>query len=463
MSEENPELMKRKALAFFDRADEVAETGNWDFAIEMYIEGIRRDPENLQRGHHKLREVALNRKAAGGKAPGWGEKSKHKPVKDNPVESLANAEFLLAKDWGNEQYLEKALLAAVQAAQGQVARWLGEQLIAVEREAKKPNKRVCVSGMDALMEAEQFDLALEMCRMAVQAAPDDSELQQKEARLSAQYTIMKGRYGEEGKDFTDSVKDMGYQTELMEKDATVKSKDYLQAQIEKAKAQYLESPDVPGKINAYVDALLKPEDDACENEAIEVLRKAYAETKAYAYKMRIGDIKSKQYGRRFRQLKAQGQTDKALKVAKEQLAFEIKEYQERAQNYPTDYGIKYELGRRLFMAGRYDDAIGALQQAQHNPRRRVNAANYLGQAFMKKEWWQEAIDTLTKLVESDLNEDRLKEIRYNLGECYEQLGELHKAEEQFSMLAQTDFNYKDVRDRLQQVRDKIKAAGTQSP
>ena len=34
-----------KGKAFFDRGDQVAETGNWDFAIEMYLQGIGRDPD----------------------------------------------------------------------------------------------------------------------------------------------------------------------------------------------------------------------------------------------------------------------------------------------------------------------------------------------------------------------------------------------------------------------------------
>ena len=49
-----------KGKAFFERADEVVETGNWDFAIELYLEGIQREPGNVVRGHQKLWEAALS-------------------------------------------------------------------------------------------------------------------------------------------------------------------------------------------------------------------------------------------------------------------------------------------------------------------------------------------------------------------------------------------------------------------
>jgi hypothetical protein len=65
MSESKPNAGKK----FFDHGDQVALTGNWDFAIEMYAMGIRWEPSNMERGWHKLREVAMKRKAQGGKGP----------------------------------------------------------------------------------------------------------------------------------------------------------------------------------------------------------------------------------------------------------------------------------------------------------------------------------------------------------------------------------------------------------
>jgi len=247
---------------------------------------------------------------------------------------------------------------------------------------------------------------------------------------------------------------MEKQKELLQKDSLVQDESYLQANIAKAREDYEVDPTVPGKINGLVDALLKFEDESYENEAIDVLNKAHADTGAYQNKMRIGDIRIRQMTRQFRKLRAAGQTEQATELARKQLQFEIGEFTERAKNYPTDMSVKYELGKRLFLAGQFDDAIGALQQAQRDPRRYVSAMNYLGQAFMKKQWWQEAIDTFQKVLQKDLSEDRVKDVRYNLGDCHERLEQYSPAQEQFSHVAQIDFNYKDVRKRLEGVRKK---------
>jgi tetratricopeptide (TPR) repeat protein len=445
--------MVKKAKVFFDRADEVAGTGNWDFAIELYSEGIRLDPDEMQRGHLKLRDVALKRKIQGGKPAGMGDRRKHKPGKD-PAGNLANAAYLLAKDPGSETLMELFLKAAMELGNSDVIRWIGEIMLESQKQARKPNRRLCTVMMDALAEAKQFDLAVQVCRQALTANPNDPELESRLGTLGAEYTLQKGQYGVEG-DFTKGVKDLEKQKEMIQRDMLVKDENYLQQQIAKTEQDYLENPTVPGKINGYVDALLKFEDESYENQAIDVLNKAYQDTKAYQFKSRVGDVKIRQMSRRFRKLKDAGDRDGATQAAREQLLFEVQEYRERAGNYPTDLALKYELGRRLFLAGEYDDAIGYLQQAQRDPRRFAVVMNYLGQAFMRKEWWQEAIDTFEKVLDGDVTEDRTKDIRYNLGQCYEQLKQLDKAQEQFSHLAQIDFNFKDVRTRLESIRKRI--------
>jgi hypothetical protein len=68
MQEEN-DLASAKAKAFFDRAVQVAERKNFDYAINMYIEGLRYAPEALEQGHLPLFELALRRRGENGKKP----------------------------------------------------------------------------------------------------------------------------------------------------------------------------------------------------------------------------------------------------------------------------------------------------------------------------------------------------------------------------------------------------------
>jgi len=446
--------------AFFDRADEVAETGNWDFAIELYLEGIAREPDNLERGHKRLRTVALSRKASGGKGPGIVDQLKHRGGKD-PVGKLVNAEYLLAKEPGSVKYMEELLQAARALELNDLIKWICDTLLQTQRQADKPSKRVLALLTDSYRRIEEYASGVQACEMALKLAPNDMQLQETMTELSAKYTIKKGRYDQEG-DLQRAVRDMDQQKDLAQKDSLVQSKDYWQRQLEQARAEYEANPTVEGKINTLVDALLKAEDPKLEQEAIDVLTKAHEQTGQYAYKRRLGDIRMMQMTRKYRELVAAGDTEAAQEQARKQLEFELREFQERAEKYPTELSIKYELGRRQFLAGQHDEAIASMQQAQRDPRRRLRAMSYLGQAFAKRGWLDEAAETFERALEGDVPEAMAKELRYWLADVYEQLGQLEKAQEQLSDVAQMDYNYRDVRDRMDRVRQKRKEASEQT-
>ena len=459
MTEDNSESTPAaagKSKKFFERAEEVASTGNWDFAIEMYIEGIRREPDNIERGHQPLRGVALKRKAQKGKGPGMLEKMKHGKSKD-PIESLANAEYLLAKEPGSVQFMQDVLKAARAGELHTVAVWVGNILLEAQRQAKKANKAVLLLLTDAFADAEEYAMAINACEMA-RVLGDDGALYDRQQELSAKYTIKKGQYDQEG-DFVKGVKDLKKQQELIQKDSLVQDKRFLAEQVEQSRKDYLETPTAQGKINGLVDALLKFEDESYENEAIDVLAKAAKDTGAYQNQMRIGDIKIRQMTRRYRKLVADKDIEGAKAQARKQLEFELAEFTDRVANYPTDLPLKYELGRRQFLSGRYDDAIASLQQAQRDPRRHIPAMNYLGQAFTRKEWYREAAETYERVLNAEMTEDRSKELRYNLGHAMEKMGELVRAQDEFSRVAQIDYNYKDVRERLERIRKQLDVGG----
>jgi tetratricopeptide (TPR) repeat protein len=273
--------------------------------------------------------------------------------------------------------------------------------------------------------------------------------------MSAKEAIQKGKYEQDDRKFTDNIKDAAKQHDLLQKDSMTQRRDYLEQQVKKTRHEYEANPTVQGKIHALVDALLKFETTEAEAEAIAVLERAFKDTRAYQHKLRIGDVRIRQMSREYSRLKDAGDTAGATEQAHRQLDFEIAEFVERVENYPTDLTMRYELGRRYLIGGRFDEAIPLLQEAQRDARRHVSALNYLGQAFVGRNMLPEACDTYQRALRAELTEDAVKKIRYNLGDVLERIGDFEKAQEEFSLVAQIDYNYKDVRTRLDRIRAEI--------
>ena len=445
---------KGKGSAFFERADKVAETGNWDYAIDMYLQGLGREPGNIEHGHKALRYAAMKRLEGGGKPGSMMDKLKRRNAK-TPEDTMANALFLLSKEPGAVDQLDAAAKAAHELELPEVARFYTTFLFDTQKhDIKKADKKILVSIVKSLIKLEDYSQATEAAVLAKKLAPNDPDISALEKETATQFAIKKGKYDEKGKDsgFTGNVKDMEAQKKLIAKDSTNKSQEYLLSQSEKAHSEYLADPDTPGKINAYIDALIAFDDAQRDDQAIAVLHDIHERTKTYRYKVRMGDIRIRVMTRKERELKAAGDDTGAKQMGAQRLAFELEEFSERVVNYPTDLAMKYELGRRLLMAKQYDKAIAVLQAAQNDPRRRLKALANLGQAFYLKGLKREAVDTYRRALEGDVRENDQKNLRYLLGVALEATGDLDGAAEELSLVAQMDYGYKDASKRLEAIR-----------
>ena len=57
MPEQDNDQAIAKARAFFEKAQKIAESNNFDYAIEMYLDGLRHAPDALEEGHLPLCEL----------------------------------------------------------------------------------------------------------------------------------------------------------------------------------------------------------------------------------------------------------------------------------------------------------------------------------------------------------------------------------------------------------------------
>jgi len=452
-----------RAWRFFDRAREVAKTNNFDYAIDLYMEGLRQSPDEVMEGHGKLRELALVRQVRGGRKPSMMDKIKFMRGKV-PLERMLNAERLFAKDPDNLQYAEAILTAALAGDYKKTAQWIADLLFQANTAAEKPSLQMYVLLKDSYEAIGQLDRAVVASQFAVRLKPNDKPLADEHQRLSAELTVAKGKYDQQG-DFRESVKDRESQEKLQSQESVVKTEAYTVSAVEDARKALAEAPGVPRNILRLADALSDMENEKAEDEAIALLENAYKTRSDFSFKQRADQIRMKQLRRRMREAQAviEARPDDAQARAKlselsAQLnGLELEYYRLCAQNYPTDLQFKYEYGLRLLANKRCDEAIPFFQEAQRDPRNKIAAMDKVGLCFFLKGWLTDAVDIFTQAMESyELKDDDVaKELRYNLARVYEEQGESAKALEIYRKIAQLDFAYKDVGKRVDNLRSKL--------
>jgi tetratricopeptide (TPR) repeat protein len=234
--------------------------------------------------------------------------------------------------------------------------------------------------------------------------------------------------------------------------------------IQQTEADYLADPDDEVKVRKFVAALEQTEDPKHENTAIEVLERTYEKVRKFSLRQKAGQLRLKQLERMRRAMAADVQKnpgDEELKrdyqkFVKDKAEQELSEFRLWSDNYPTDTSIRFNIAQRLFHLGRYDEAIPVLQQVRSDPKYRIDASVFLGRAFLESQFMEEAIDTLKAVIEEYpiQDDDKAKNMHYWLGRALEHQGETAQAIKEYSRVAQVEFTYRDVQQRIRKLRQR---------
>ncbi len=142
-------------------------------------------------------------------------------------------------------------------------------------------------------------------------------------------------------------------------------------------------------------------------------------------------------------------TEKADLVAQKLRDVKTVAFRKRVKAYPTDLNLRFKLGELLLERGELDEAVGEFQQTVRDPKYRSESQLRLGKAFRKNGRYELAVRQLTQALDGQSGmTERVKEIRYTLGDVLELKGDGSGAREQFSMIYEVDIAYRDVGDRL---------------
>ena len=144
---------------------------------------------------------------------------------------------------------------------------------------------------------------------------------------------------------------------------------------------------------------------------------------------------------------------RAAKVSRAEML--IVDAQERVGRNPTDLQLRFELGENLFNARRFREAVPELQRARQNPHARLKAMNVLGCCYGELGMHDLAMKQLEEASREISSMDAMKkEIVYNLGLVYEQIGDAEKALACMKQIYEVDYGYRDVAQRVESSYDR---------
>ncbi len=462
-----------KAQTFFTHAQTVHETGNYGYAMTLWLQGLRWDPSNMMAFEKFLESSA--RFGADPKIKGPTSDQKKNFSGRQPVEKYLAA--LL--NWGPRQLdwslAIKALEAAAKVEANEPAYEIGKRALGTAAEDPKAKKDAFVTLMRQFQVIGAFDLSVTAGEIAIRKDPSDGKLAAEVKNMSAQATMARGGYGKTGEQggFRENIRDSSQQQALEEEDRLVKTEDVQERVIARAKDDYKQRPTDLAAIQKFAKVLLeraKPED---EKLAYSVLSKGYEATSNFRLRIMAGDIKLRVGRRQVSQVRAkvrQSPDDEALRAKLEEaekklLSAEIAEFTERVENMPTDLSMRYELGRRCLKAGDFESAIEHLQQAQSSKQVAQQARLGLAESFVAVGWLDEAESTYRQAIddhESD-SDDLGTQLRYGLMLALQRKAEdnqeLSSAEEAFKLasgIAIKQIGYKDIRERRNAIQELVK-------
>jgi tetratricopeptide (TPR) repeat protein len=460
MAEKNSSNINATAKGFFDKALATLERNNLDYAIEMFIQCLNIEP-NFTQARQYLRATQMKKTESAGGLKRMFTAGKLMPLltkakvslQKNPTEAMTLAEQALTEDPKNGQALS---LLAEAAEVANFPETVVQTLETYTRLNPKDMKALHWLAR-SYSAAEQHELARETYERIIQVNPNDFDAQKGLKDATAHGAMAGGGWEEQDTSFRDKLKDEKESVALEQESRMVRAEDVVENLI-KEKLQALgNDPENPviqrelGKLytqkEKYEDALryLEPLYSK-EGGADPELEREIADVKVKRLQSTI-NVKKKQLETNPANAAALGNEITSLETELDQV--KLSDAERLVERYPNDLMYRYELGALYLKTGNVQGAIEQFQKSRGQPQRRVASLNYLGQCFQQIGYPDMAIDVFNEAINEIPTMDGLKkELLYNLGCAYENMGAQDKAVAEFKKIAAVDFGFRDVRDKI---------------
>lgn len=433
----------------YQRAVDAINRGNFDYALTLLEQVLAQEPAFFE-ARKALRAAQLGRaKHRSGllkKITGTALLGKAQlALRKDPLEAIALTERILNDDPTNA-YAHRILGEAALAADMPNTAALS---LEIAFKQAPTDKTLGLKLADALNRAGRTTDAESVLTGLVKHYPEDLELVQALRDISAQVTISEKGYASFGtgeSSFRAAIKDQ-HEAIILEKEQQVsKTEDSAARLIAEYETRLKSEPENLRLIRALADLYAQQKMYDRALEYYERLRKLEAGTDP-ALDKTIAEIMAKKFDQQLAELDpaAPDYQQRVNEITAQKLAFLLEDCKKRAERFPTDLQIRFELGTLYFQAGKLNEAIQEFQKAQAHPHKRIQALYYLGCCFTAKGIYDLAVRAFQNALKEKLVfDDEKKELLYALGCALEKWGKPQEAIEQFKLIYEQDIGYKDV-------------------
>ncbi len=455
MPEKSVNEIPRDLRPLFTKGNDALARENFDYAIALFHQVLAREPAVFE-CRRALRKSQLGKADAKGGA-GFFKKvfssagsapqvaKAQMALGKNPAEAMAIAEQVLDTDPTNSGAHKVIVEAATALEMPQTIVMSLEMLV----KNSPKDKAFAIQLANALADIGNVKRAEQVLTEPLQLFPGDADLAQALKNISARRTLAEGGYNElatgEGS-YRDILRNEEEAVELEQGQRVHKTEDTAERLIAEYEARLGKEPNQPKLLRSLAELYTQKKQfdralsyyerlKVTDQGADAGLDRAIAETNVRRFEHQVEQL----------DVAAPDYAERAALIQAEKLAFQVAECQKRVEKYPTDLAIRYEMGVLNFQAGKIGEAIAEFQKAQSNPHKRLPAMNYLAQCFAKRKMFDLAAKTLQNAIKEKLAfDDEKKELIYNLGCVFENMGKKEDAIEQFKLIYEVDSSYKDV-------------------
>lgn len=453
MAEKSLSDIPRPLRDLYEKGNAAAHRDNLEYALDIYTDVLQKEPAFYE-CREALRAAQIKKS---GKSSGFFKKmigsvnpllaKGQLALRHNPAEAMNIAEQILNGDAHNAS-------AHRLLAEGALALDLPKTAVMsleIARKSSPKDRDLAIKLANAYVLNKQVDKADAVYNELLRANPNDAEIAMAYKNLGASRTMDMGYNKlENGGSFRDALKDKNESVRLEQEARSFKDEHTAHKLLDEYVDRLAADPSNLQLARQVADLYLQVKDYNKALKYYTMLAELPGVADATLAKA-ITTTSIKKFDQELAALDPQApdyeETAKQLQAKKD--AFQLEDCKERADKYPTDLAIKFELGVLYFKTGQVGEAIQEFQKSQKDAHRRIQSLYYLGQCFATRGMNELAIRQFQTAIKEKIGfDEEKKDLIYALGCVLEKMGKAEEAIKEFEKIYEVDIGYRDVQARV---------------